>query len=46
MSLSPLILTVFYFCYQKILASVISVRNDHALQESGLKLILKDFVHL
>lgn len=46
MSLSPLILTVFYFCYQKIFASVISVWNDHALQEGGLKLMLKDCVQL
>lgn len=50
MSLSPLILTVFYFCYQnkkKELASVISVWNDHfTVQEGGLKLMLKDYVPL
>lgn len=48
MSLSPLILTVFYFCYQKNkLASVISVWNDHfTVQEGGLKLMLKDYVPL
>lgn len=31
---------------KKILASVIFVWNDHALQEGGLKLMLKDYVQL